>query len=388
MRKILYLVTQSELGGAQRYILDLAKNLKNDFEISVAFGEQSDEDELASKLRQNNIKFYTIPHLKRAISPLNDILAIFQIAKLIIKIKPNIIHLNSSKISILGSIATLISKLLIVNCKLSIVYTVHGWVFNEPMPKWKKIFYTCAEKWTARFKDKIICINELDYNIAKNKFKIPEKKLTLIHHGIKPINFLSRENAREKLISIINNSTFDIQYSTILLGSIGNLYKTKGYEYLIKAFKILISNFQFPISLVIIGEGRERENLEKLIKKYNLEKNIILTGKIKNASELLNAFNIYVCSSVKEGFPYSILEAMGAGLPIISSNVGGIPEMIEDKESGLLIEPADPEKLANKIKYLMKNKETEKTMGENAKLKIEEEFKLSKMIEETKEIYK
>ena len=102
-----------------------------------------------------NIKYIYLNHLKRAISPGHDLLALRQIIKLIKKEKPNIIHLNSSKISILGSLAVLFTKLKIKNQKLRIIYTVHGWVFNEPLPVWKKLFYKYAENFTARFKDKI-----------------------------------------------------------------------------------------------------------------------------------------------------------------------------------------------------------------------------------------
>ena len=109
-KTILYLITQSELGGAQRYVLDLANNLQGEFNITVAFGKQDTNGELAEKLKIAGINNYNIPHLKRAISPIDDFLALVEIIKLIKKIKPNIIHLNSSKISILGSIASLIIK--------------------------------------------------------------------------------------------------------------------------------------------------------------------------------------------------------------------------------------------------------------------------------------
>ncbi len=383
MKKILYLITQSELGGAQGYIFDLAANLRDEFDITVAFGEQGETGELAKKLKQENIPYYTISRLKRAISPVNDLLALIAIIKLIKKLKPDIIHLNSSKISILGSIAVFISKLLIVNCELLIVYTVHGWVFNEPMPRAKKLFYKYAEKFTAIFKNKIICINKLDYEIAKTQLKIPEKKLTLIHHGIKPINFLSAEEAKQKLSQITN---YKLQITNLTIGIIANLYKTKGLEYFVEAIKILQAT-SYKLQAIIIGEGNERKNLENLIKNYNLQDDIILAGKIETAAELLPAFDIYICSSVKEGFPYAILEAMSAGLPIVSTDVGGIPEMITDGKNGLLVEPNNPEELAEKIITLIKEETLRNALGEQAKNDAKEKFGIEKMIEKTKEVY-
>lgn len=376
-KTILYLITQSELGGAQQYCLDLALNLKDEFDVVIAFGEQGKDGALAQKLSENNIKYYSIPHLKRSVSPINDFLATLEIIKLIKKIKPDIIHLNSSKISILGSLATFFSKSKILNLKSKIIYTAHGWVFNEPLSIWKKLFYKYAERFTSRFKDKIICVSEFDYKTALEQKICPKEKLIIIHNGINEINFLPRQEAREKL---------NLPDSGFIVGSIGNLYKTKGFEYLIEAIKKLI-NEKIKISAVIIGEGAERENLTNLIKKYKLEDNIILAGRISEAAQLLSAFDLYVCSSVKEGLSYTIIETMLNGLPIIATRVGGNPELIEDGRNGLLINSQDPEDLAEKIKKLMNNTELQQELSTQARIKAQKKFSLEKMLEETKKIY-
>lgn len=371
MPKILYFITQSEFGGAQRYVFDLANNLKADFKVAVALGEQGNNGKLAKILEKNNIEYFTIPHLKRSLSPVNDILAFFEIIKLIMFFKPNVIHLNSSKISVLGSIASLFVK-------TKTVYTVHGWVFNEPLAAWLKYFYLYAEKLTAGLKNKIICVSEYDKQAAlKNKIA-PEEKLITIHNGIAPVNFYNKDEARK----ILNYNS-----ANLLIGSIGNLYKTKGFAYLIEAANILISNYRLPLTFIVIGDGSERKNLERLIKKYNLENNFILTGQIDEASKLLPALDIYACSSVKEGFPYSILEAMSAVLPIVTTDVGGISEMIEHEKTGLLVKPADAQNLANALRKLINDKNLQIELSKNAKQSVEQNFGLEKMVAATKKIY-
>ncbi|MFA4833842.1 MAG: glycosyltransferase family 4 protein [Patescibacteria group bacterium] len=376
-KTILYIITQSELGGAQRYSLDLALALKNEFNVIMAFGEQGEKGELAKKLYKEKIKYYSVPYLKRSISPISDFLALIQIVKLIKKVKPDIIHLNSSKISILGSLAAFISKLLIVNCELLIVYTAHGWVFNEPMPVWQKLFYKYAEKFTAIFKNKIICVSEFDYETALKEKICPREKLIMVHNGIAPIEFLSRQEAREKL---------NLPENKFIIGSIGNLYKTKGFAYLIEATKKLIEE-GMEIATVIIGEGQERKQLTELIKKNKLENNVILAGRIPEAAQALSAFDIYVCSSVKEGLSYTIIETMLNGLPIIATRVGGNPELIEDGKTGLLVNSRDADDLAEKIKKLINNPDLQQELSTQARIKAQEEFNLEKMIRETKEVY-
>ncbi|MBU4256795.1 glycosyltransferase family 4 protein [Patescibacteria group bacterium] len=415
-KTILYLITQSELGGAQRYVFDLAINLKQEFNVAVAFGEQGERGELTDKLKQAEIAYYTIPHLKRAISPINDFLAFIEIIKLIKKIKPDIIHLNSSKISILGSLAAKTCSLFRVppaahprprtpGCvplprasasagkraagqACSVIYTVHGWVFNEPMPKWQKLFYKYAEKFTALFKDKIISVSDFDRQTAIKEKICDTEKLITIHNGIAPINFYPREEAIKIIYSKIENCKLKIE--NLLIGSIANLYKTKGLEYLIQAANIikeksLILNSKFLI--LIIGEGPERKNLEQLIKRHQLQNNIILTGRVGNAAELLPAFDIYACPSVKEGLSYTIIEAMQAGLPIIATNAGGNPELIKDGKTGLLTEIKNPQILAEKIMRLINNSDLSQSLGANAKEKAKNEFGLERMVEKTREVY-
>ena len=174
---------------------------------------------------------------------------------------------------------------------------------------------------------------------------------------------------------------------TFIIGSIGNLYKTKGYEYFIQAADILINKHHILATFLIIGEGGERKNLEALIKKYHLENNFILAGSIEQAARLLPAIDIYVCSSVKEGLSYTLIEAMQAGRPIAATDVGGNPEMVVNEKTGLLSKPADPNDLAEKIKTLLNNQALAAELGRRAQAKAAVEFNLKTMLEATKRAY-
>jgi len=250
----------------------------------------------------------------------------------------------------------------------------------SPVAKCKKIFYKYSEKFTALFKNKIICVSEFDKIIAIKEKICNKKKLITIHNGIKEINFLSKEEALEKLIPNTQHPT-----PNIVIGTIANLYKTKGLKYLIESIKILLT-LNSKILTIIIGEGPERKNLENLINKYNLKNNIILAGNIKNAATLLKAFDIYVCSSIKEGLSYTLIEAMRAGLPIIATNVGGNSELIKDNKTGILIKSKNQEDLAKNINKLINNKNLQKKISEEGKL-VSINFRIEKMLRETKKIY-
>lgn len=451
MKKILYIITQSEFGGAQRYIFDLATNLslsslrgrqqtaeaistennktisadlprdrfvasapRDDdmFEIIMAAGENPN-GELFTKLniwksaflwKSDFPKIETtyLKHLKRAINPLHDLLAFFELRRLIKKENPDIIHLNSSKAGVLGSLAAKFaySQHSHKNSRHShyIIYTAHGWVFNEPLGWLRKKIYFYAEKWTAKFKDKIICVSEHDRQIAI-KSGFPANKLVIIHNGINinQLKFLPKEQARQQLAT--NHLSLppkadppQAETSNLLIvGTIANLYPTKGIEYLVEAASHLRKldfrgKSNFPIFL-IIGEGPERPKLEKLIQKYNLKNNFFLLGHIPDAYKYLKAFDIFVLPSLKEGFPYAILEAMSAGLPIVATKVGGVPEIIDSGNTGWLIEPKNSHDLAEKITTLLKDENLRENLSAYAKQIVTKNFSLAAMIEKTKEIY-
>ncbi len=385
MKTILYLITQGEMGGAQEYILSLAQNLKNDYKIVVAFGKPVEKSELAEKLKKFNIEYKVISNLKRNISPISDILAFFEIRKLIKNLKPDIIHLNSSKISILGSLAAF----KISNLKFKIIYTVHGWVFNEPLPFFLRSFYKWVEKFTAKYKDKIICVSEFDRQTAIKEKICAEEKLTTVHNGISKIDLYGKDEACDLLHSIFHlpiasNSRQDNNY---LIGTLANFYPTKGLTYLIEAAKILIKDNKLPIKFLILGDGKERQKLMDLIDDHKLNDSVFLPGYLADADKYLKAFDIYACSSVKEGFPYSILKAMSAGLPVVSTKVGGIPEIITERVNGSLVPAKDPQVMADKIIELIGDKNLRESIGMNAEKIIKENFSLEKMISDTKKVY-
>ncbi|HRY63081.1 MAG TPA: glycosyltransferase, partial [Patescibacteria group bacterium] len=213
--KILYLVTLSEWGGAQKYIFDLATNCQGQgLEVVVAAGGEK-QGELLSLLTRSNIQSYYLPNLQREINFKKDWRAFFDIIKLIKKVGPTIIHLNSSKAGSLGALA---AKLCGVK---KIIYTVHGLVLNEPLSRRQRAFYWLSEWFSGQLKNKLICVSEFDrQSIIQHKLADP-KKITVIHNGVDPtqLTFWSKSGARIKLAGITGQ---DFPDSDWLVGTIAN----------------------------------------------------------------------------------------------------------------------------------------------------------------------
>lgn len=366
--KILYIVTQSELGGASRYIFDLARNLPSDkFEVIVAGGGVG---ELGEKINALGLNYYHLNNLVREIEPFRDLLAVYEICRLIIKTKPDIVHLNSSKAGVVGSIAAKICGV------KKIIYTAHGFVFNEPLSTFKKNLYRWSEKITSNCKDKIICVSEFDRQSAlKNKIAKSSKLMT-INNGIEALDFADATESKKIL---------GVPADSIVIGTVANLYRTKGLNFLISA--IVKSKINHPgIYLRIVGDGELANELAKQINELNAQ-NYIKVGKISHAYRYLKAFDIFVMSSVKEGFPYALLEAMAAGLPIVATKVGGIPEMIETDKTGSLVDAKNVDAISTAVESLLTDKQKMLALGANAKREVEKEFRLDKMIAKTIAVY-
>jgi len=315
------------------------------------------------------------------------VLAFIEIFNLLRKFRPDILYLLSSEAGFIGSLAGSFYSLLFWRENLKIIYRIGGWAFKEPHNIFIKKIYLWSEKFSSVLKDIIIVNSEFDRQLAiKNKITKPNK-ITTIYNGISlnEIKFFLTEEAKKFINSKILYSKFYI-LNSILIGTIANLYKNKGLEFLVKTMSVIKGQMS-NVTLMIIGDGPERKNLEKLIKKYKLKNNVFLLGAIPDAYKYLKALDLFVLPSIKEGQPWVILEAMAAEVPIVATNIAGIPEMIENGKSGLLVEPADPAALANAIEKMLAHPSLAQECIKNASIVVKEKFNITEMMEKNEKLF-
>ncbi|MDA1335157.1 MAG: glycosyltransferase family 4 protein [bacterium] len=375
-KRVLFISTKSVLGGAQRYIVDLVDYLPKDFfDMSVAAGGKGP---LGEKIRKRNIPFYEINDLERNLNPFKDLVSLFLMMGLIRKVRPDILHLNSSKAAVLGGIA---GKLLRVP---KIISSTHGWPFLEDRPKWQRKMFERFTKVGLWFQDKVICVSQFDYEIGMQKEIAPAKKLVLVHNGIDPKKhvFLERAEARNRLFAKEDIAPNNKR----IIGTIAEYTKNKGLFYLIEAAQHLLQ-VEPDTLFMIIGWGEEREFLKKQITRHGLEKNIYLINYLPEAFTYLKAFDVFVLPSLKEGFAYTLLEASLAECPIVTTRVGGNPEIVENLKTGLLIRPASPEEIINAVVHLIRDPQERTNLGRQAREKVARDFAIYGMVEMTQKVY-
>lgn len=374
--KILYIVTKGGWGGAQKYVYDLSTNLpKESYNVSVAIGGSG---KLKDKLCIAGIKTFTLNKLGRNINIFHDISVFFSILKLLHTEQPDIIHLNSPKAGGLGALAGRIAGV------KKIIYTGHGWAWNEDRNILQRKTIHLLSFITILLSHKTIAISKYDLDVCKN-MSLVKNKIVVIYNGISKIHLLDKVSARNTLMRSINKKIND---SFVWIGSIGELHKNKGFVYAIEALSILLENNKNQnLIFFIIGSGEEKENLEKLIIKKGLENHIFIVKKEENAYELLNAFDIFIISSIKEGLPYTLLEAGLASKPVIATSVGGIPEIVENMKSGILLPQKNAFKIAEAVSFITSPTGIQYRFGKKLNEKIVKEFSLDNMIQNTIKIY-
>jgi len=397
--KILYVITKSNWGGAGRYVYDLATNMpKGDFDVAVVIGlnpadTQEKSETLQNKLGRVGIRTIAVDRLERDINIFDDISVFFKILKLFRQEKPDIIHLNSSKIGGIGALAGRVYNIFGLlrtkdrKLKTRIVFTAHGWAFNEVRGKLQKILIKFFSWITIILSHHTITVSKHDGEQGRKMF-FATKKITIIHNGISEVDF---KNKAEACNALLGSKASEFGGETVWLGTIAELHKNKGIEYAIKAlshiakYEHLHENITFVF--VIIGEGEERKNLENLIEKEGLKNKVFLVGHIENAASFLGAFDIFLLPSIKEGLPYVLLEAGIGGLPAVATAVGGVAEIIEDMESGILIQPQNYKDIEKAITFLSKNKIERGLFGEKLHKKIIRKFSMQEMLKKTIGVY-
>ena len=307
MKKILFVITKSNWGGAQRYVYDLATALpKNEFEVSVAFGQ---DGLLAKKLRGAGIQTFPITAMQRDVSVIADIKSFFELLRLFRTEKPDIVHLNSSKAGGVGALAARLAGV------KRIIFTAHGWPFWEQRNILSRSAIWLASWATMLLSHTTICISNYDMRVA-HRMPFVGRKTVRIYNGI---NLHMPFGSGEKIRDAFPNGV-------TITGTVGELNKNKNQQFLIEQAK---NNPDMCVA--IVGEGEERRNLEEEIKKYNLGNRVKLFG-FMPVSEALRGFDVFALPSLKEGLPYVLLEARAAGLPIIANRVGGVGEILDAKD--------------------------------------------------------
>ena len=373
-KKILFLITKSNYGGAQRYVFDLATGLpREQFETVVACGG---DGPLITKLHDAGVRVVPIRALQRDISFSKEIAATREMARIIKAERPDVLHVNSSKAGLFGA---LLGQLLRVP---RVIFTAHGWAFNEDRGALSKMLIKTLHYITVLLSDTTIAVS--DAIKSQMNWPFAERRMTVVRNGHFAEEQPTKDAARHALIRIapqLNKYKSDPWIVTV-----GELHPVKRHDVMIHAIRELVA--QHPtVRHIIMGDGELREELAALIAAEGLKEHVFLLGHVADAASYLPAFDIFALTSRSEALAYVLLEAGAAGLPVVATRVGGIPEIIEHEKTGLLVPPNNPEATASALKKLLDDSTLRTKLGTTLKEKVTSQFSLKRMLKETEATY-
>lgn len=369
--KILYVITKANWGGAQRYVYDLATAAKEKgYDVAVAVGGTGP---LADNIKTAGIRMISLP-LRQNRNLLLDLVtfgSLFSLIRILRTERPDVVHVNSAKAGGLGTLAARIAGV------SRIIFTAHGWEFNAPRSFLSKIGIGFFSWLTVLLAHRTIAVSEA---IRRDTRWWPfiAGRISVIRNGIACAPMLPREEARAALAPH--------SIGKYWVGMMSELTAVKRVEDAISAFSIVVPHHPEAV-LVVLGEGNERYRLQRRISELHLHNHVSLLGFKSDAPSLLKAFDFFLHTSSSESLGYAILEAGCAGIPVVATHVGGIPEIIPDDDHGLLVPARNPEALAIAIESLMDDPRRAAELGARLHARVQHSFSKQKMISKTLALY-
>ena len=370
--KIFHIITLLELGGAQRTALTLVSELNKDrFDAVLCCGPGGQLDQEANRVVP---RMFFISNLCRPIRPWRDLKALFELVRLLRIERPHIVHTHSSKAGVIGRLAAWLAGVPIR------VHTVHGFGFNPAQPFWVRLIYVWLERILALRTTTLVFVSNANRNEAvARRIGNPEKQ-ALIRAAVHLEDHLSLVHTRAAPEKIF------LSPDDRLVITVGPFKPQKNLLDFVRAAQKAVQRCE-RVRFLVVGDGVGRNELESEIACLNLSDKIILAGWRSDVPNLLARADIFCMTSLWEGLPMALVEAMAAGLPCVVNAVDGCRDVVENGVTGFLTQPGNHQETADKIIYLLDHPEEARALGQRARESVGPEFACARMIEQHETLY-
>jgi len=389
MPKVLRIINRFNLGGPTYNAAYLTKYMSPDFHTLLVGGMKDETEENSEYIVRNlGLVPFTIPEMRRSLNIFKDSIALKQITEVIEDFKPDIVHTHASKAGALGRRAAYNMKVPVI------IHTFHGHVFDAYFSGFKSKIYQHIERTLAKKTDKIIALSEVQKHDLVYKYKIcQEEKVRVIPLGFDLCRF--RENMEEKRKEFRKDYLLDDD--EIAIGIIGRLVPIKNHNLFLEGIKCADEKSGKKIRAFIVGDGEEKHNI--MSKCYSLgldsvdfthekrKATVTFTSWIKNIDYVNAGMDIISLTSLNEGTPVSLIEAQASGNPIVTTNVGGIENIVIPGETALLSDYKTEGDYCNKLLTLIADEGMRERFGQNGWQFVNKKFSYARLIDDMKNLY-
>lgn len=379
--KILRIVARLNVGGPAVHTILLTEALNNDrFESILVAGQvEKTEKDMIYLARQKGINPIIIPELGRRINPIKDLIALWKIFNIISREKPDIVHTHTAKAGVLGRVAAFFAGVPVR------IHTFHGNIFSSYFNRFNVMLFIFIEKMLAFITTYIVVVSEEQKKEICQHYRIARfDKVRVISLGLELEKLLSIESHNGSLRRELNIS----DHATVV-GIIGRLVPIKNHKMFLEAVKhltILLGN-KFNLKYLIIGDGEERAALEEHTKKLGLDGDVIFCGWQEGIENIYSDLDIVALTSLNEGTPVALIEALAAGRPVVATNVGGVADVVEDGVNGYLVASGDVEGFLQCLAKLIEDSQKRYEFGFKGREMVRSRFSKGRLIEDIKNLY-
>ncbi len=383
-RKVIHVITRLDRGGsAQNTVLTATGHDRSRFEPIVMAGLAESDDaqggadatsENVARLEQAGVRWQPLPALTRSISPIKDLVALRQLVAWLRRERPDIVHTHTSKAGTLGRLAARRAGVPVV------VHTPHGHVFYGHFGRVTSWMFLQLERLLAKWTTWMIALTDAERDEHLSRGVGRADRFAVVPSGIDLDRF------RQAGDRVGRRAGFDCPPDAIVVGAVGWLTPVKGHRVLLEAVALLRRE-RPRLHLAIVGGGPLREDLQRLARERGMADALRLLGVRTDVPDCLAGMDIFVQPSLNEGMGRALIEAMAAGRPVVASRVGGIPAIVQDRKTGLLVTPDDPAALARAIEELLRKPDWAKELGAAARASIGERFGEAAMVRAIEAVY-
>lgn len=380
MRKIVRVITRLNIGGPAIHVVLLSSefNLAGYKDILVSGRTSETEGDMDYYAKEKSVSPLYVDELGRDISFWKDIRAFFTILAVMIKEKPDIVHTHTAKAGTLGRLAAILAGVPIK------IHTFHGHVFDGYFSPQKAMIFLYIERFLALFTDKVIVVSESVRDDIITKLKVTEKrKSAVIPLGFELEKFLGCEKNRGHF-----RKTLGVEDDVLLVGIIGRLVPIKNHKMFLEAVKKVISITPRPkVKFIIVGDGELRSGLEDYAEAIGMKSDVIFAGWVSELSTVYVDLDVVALTSLSEGTPVSLIEAMASGRVVLATDVGGVRDLVIDNVSGVLAASGDSDGFSDKLIELLKDPARRQRLGMRGKADVKEKYSKDRLVKDMEKLY-
>lgn len=356
--KVLQVFRLSE-GGVDHYVSVLLAELQaRGWSVDVACSPGS----LADELRSQGVTVFSVP-LSRKVSPLRDLVATLKLLKIIRREKYSLVHVHSAKAGVVGRVAAFVGR-------TPVVHTPNAWSFLASESKLVRQAHVAIEWVLALVSSRIICVSSEELELGRRLVRAG-RKLRLVPNGIAPPPPTVRSPSNKEYL---------------LLGTLTRLTRQKGLDYLIRAAEAVCAE-RVGVRFSVAGDGPDFERLKAQAERRGLLRDRFEFVGFREPWGYLEEIDVFVLPSLWEGMPFALLEAMGRGLPVVATDVGGVRDLIPDETYGMVVPPADSDALRKALLRYVDAPQIRESTGASARRRVLNEFNQERMTKRTLDVY-